>query len=131
LVLKPNPDDLLDLPRPLKALGVDPLVHDLRFVETTGIAARRLGLGWKFASAWDHQFTVSAGGLVSSGDGRITSTGAYARRTSATCSTWSGPSGREARKPPRRLPGDRTEHPTGMPMSANCSIADACGPGAC
>jgi glycyl-tRNA synthetase alpha chain len=50
VVLKPNPDDILErYIGSLKALGIDPLVHDLRFVEdnweTPTLGA--WGLGWE------------------------------------------------------------------------------------
>jgi glycyl-tRNA synthetase alpha chain len=50
VVLKPNPDDILDLyVGSLKALGVDPLVHDLRFVEDNWESPTlgAWGLGWE------------------------------------------------------------------------------------
>ena len=50
VVLKPNPDDILDLYiGSLKALGIDPLVHDLRFVEDKGESPTlgAWGLGWE------------------------------------------------------------------------------------
>jgi glycyl-tRNA synthetase alpha chain len=50
VVMKPNPDDLLDrYIASLKALGVDPLVHDLRFVEDNWESPTlgAWGLGWE------------------------------------------------------------------------------------
>jgi glycyl-tRNA synthetase alpha chain len=50
VVLKPNPDDILDLYiSSLKALGIDPLVHDLRFVEDNWESPTlgAWGLGWE------------------------------------------------------------------------------------
>jgi glycyl-tRNA synthetase alpha chain len=50
VVMKPNPDDLLDrYLGSLKALGVDPLVHDLRFVEDNWESPTlgAWGLGWE------------------------------------------------------------------------------------
>ena len=50
VVMKPNPDDILDLYiGSLKALGVDPLVHDLRFVEDNWESPTlgAWGLGWE------------------------------------------------------------------------------------
>ena len=50
VVLKPNPDDILELYiGSLKALGVDPLVHDLRFVEDNWESPTlgAWGLGWE------------------------------------------------------------------------------------
>jgi glycyl-tRNA synthetase alpha chain len=50
VVLKPNPDNILDLYiGSLKALGVDPLVHDLRFVEDNWESPTlgAWGLGWE------------------------------------------------------------------------------------
>ena len=50
VVLKPNPDDILDLYiGSLKAVGIDPLVHDLRFVEDNWESPTlgAWGLGWE------------------------------------------------------------------------------------
>jgi glycyl-tRNA synthetase alpha chain len=50
VVMKPNPDDILDLYiGSLKALGIDPLVHDLRFVEDNWESPTlgAWGLGWE------------------------------------------------------------------------------------
>jgi glycyl-tRNA synthetase alpha chain len=50
VVMKPNPDDILDrYVGSLKALGVDPLVHDLRFVEDNWESPTlgAWGLGWE------------------------------------------------------------------------------------
>jgi glycyl-tRNA synthetase alpha chain len=50
VVMKPNPDNILDLYiGSLKALGVDPLVHDLRFVEDNWESPTlgAWGLGWE------------------------------------------------------------------------------------
>ncbi|MBX3691135.1 glycine--tRNA ligase subunit alpha [Dokdonella sp.] len=50
VVLKPNPDDILDrYIGSLKALGIDPLVHDLRFVEDNWESPTlgAWGLGWE------------------------------------------------------------------------------------
>jgi glycyl-tRNA synthetase alpha chain len=50
VVMKPNPDDVLDrYVGSLKALGVDPLVHDLRFVEDNWESPTlgAWGLGWE------------------------------------------------------------------------------------
>jgi glycyl-tRNA synthetase alpha chain len=50
VVLKPNPDDILDLYiGSLKVLGIDPLVHDLRFVEDNWESPTlgAWGLGWE------------------------------------------------------------------------------------
>jgi glycyl-tRNA synthetase alpha chain len=50
VVLKPNPDDILELYLgSLKALGIDPLVHDLRFVEDNWESPTlgAWGLGWE------------------------------------------------------------------------------------
>ncbi|MGD9584462.1 MAG: glycine--tRNA ligase subunit alpha [Lysobacterales bacterium] len=50
VVLKPNPTDILDLYiGSLKALGIDPLVHDLRFVEDNWESPTlgAWGLGWE------------------------------------------------------------------------------------
>ena len=50
VVMKPNPDNILDLYiESLKALGVDPLVHDLRFVEDNWESPTlgAWGLGWE------------------------------------------------------------------------------------
>src|SRR5512141_3150344 len=50
VVLKPNPDNILDLYiGSLKALGIDPLVHDLRFVEDNWESPTlgAWGLGWE------------------------------------------------------------------------------------
>src|SRR4051794_14543103 len=50
VVMKPNPDNILDLYiGPLKALGIDPLVHDLRFVEDNWESPTlgAWGLGWE------------------------------------------------------------------------------------
>jgi glycyl-tRNA synthetase alpha chain len=50
VVLKPNPDDILELYiGSLKALGIDPLVHDLRFVEDNWESPTlgAWGLGWE------------------------------------------------------------------------------------
>ncbi len=50
VVMKPNPDDILDrYIGSLKALGVDPLVHDLRFVEDNWESPTlgAWGLGWE------------------------------------------------------------------------------------
>jgi glycyl-tRNA synthetase alpha chain len=50
VVLKPNPDDILDLyVGSLRALGIDPLVHDLRFVEDNWESPTlgAWGLGWE------------------------------------------------------------------------------------
>jgi glycyl-tRNA synthetase alpha chain len=50
VVLKPNPDNILDLYLDsLKALGIDPLVHDLRFVEDNWESPTlgAWGLGWE------------------------------------------------------------------------------------
>ena len=50
VVLKPNPDDILDLYLgSLQALGIDPLVHDLRFVEDNWESPTlgAWGLGWE------------------------------------------------------------------------------------
>jgi glycyl-tRNA synthetase alpha chain len=50
VVLKPNPDDILDLyVGSLKALGIDPLVHDLRFVEDNWESPTlgAWGIGWE------------------------------------------------------------------------------------
>jgi glycyl-tRNA synthetase alpha chain len=50
VVLKPNPDDILELyVGSLKALGIDPLVHDLRFVEDNWESPTlgAWGLGWE------------------------------------------------------------------------------------
>jgi glycyl-tRNA synthetase alpha chain len=50
VVLKPNPEDILDLyVGSLKALGIDPLVHDLRFVEDNWESPTlgAWGLGWE------------------------------------------------------------------------------------
>ncbi len=71
VVLKPNPTDILDLYiGSLKALGIDPLVHDLRFVEDNWESPTlgAWGLGWE---VWLNgmevtQFTYfqQAGGLA-------------------------------------------------------------------
>jgi glycyl-tRNA synthetase alpha chain len=50
VVMKPNPGDILDLYiGSLKALGIDPLVHDLRFVEDNWESPTlgAWGLGWE------------------------------------------------------------------------------------
>jgi glycyl-tRNA synthetase alpha chain len=50
VVMKPNPDNILDLYiGSLKALGIDPLVHDLRFVEDNWESPTlgAWGLGWE------------------------------------------------------------------------------------
>ena len=50
VVLKPNPDDILEIyVGSLKALGIDPLVHDLRFVEDNWESPTlgAWGLGWE------------------------------------------------------------------------------------
>jgi len=50
VVLKPNPDNILELYLDsLKALGIDPLVHDLRFVEDNWESPTlgAWGLGWE------------------------------------------------------------------------------------
>jgi glycyl-tRNA synthetase alpha chain len=50
VVMKPNPDDIVDLYiGSLKALGLDPLVHDLRFVEDNWESPTlgAWGLGWE------------------------------------------------------------------------------------
>src|ERR1700710_1564849 len=50
VVLKPNPDDIIELYiGSLKALGIDPLVHDLRFVEDNWESPTlgAWGLGWE------------------------------------------------------------------------------------
>ena len=50
VVMKPNPDDIVDLYiGSLKALGIDPLVHDLRFVEDNWESPTlgAWGLGWE------------------------------------------------------------------------------------
>jgi glycyl-tRNA synthetase alpha chain len=50
VVMKPNPDNILDLYiDSLKALGIDPLVHDLRFVEDNWESPTlgAWGLGWE------------------------------------------------------------------------------------
>ena len=50
VVMKPNPDNILDLYiGSLKAVGVDPLVHDLRFVEDNWESPTlgAWGLGWE------------------------------------------------------------------------------------
>ncbi|KJV36674.1 glycine--tRNA ligase subunit alpha [Luteibacter yeojuensis] len=50
VVLKPNPDNILELyVGSLKALGIDPLVHDLRFVEDNWESPTlgAWGLGWE------------------------------------------------------------------------------------
>ena len=50
VVLKPNPDNIIDLYlESLKALGIDPLVHDLRFVEDNWESPTlgAWGLGWE------------------------------------------------------------------------------------
>jgi glycyl-tRNA synthetase alpha chain len=50
VVLKPNPDDILELYiGSLKALGIDPLTHDLRFVEDNWESPTlgAWGLGWE------------------------------------------------------------------------------------
>ncbi len=50
VVLKPNPDDILErYVGSLKALGIDPLVHDLRFVEDNWESPTlgAWGLGWE------------------------------------------------------------------------------------
>lgn len=50
VMLKPNPDNILDLYiGSLKALGIDPLVHDLRFVEDNWESPTlgAWGLGWE------------------------------------------------------------------------------------
>ena len=50
VVMKPNPDDILDrYVGSLKALGIDPLVHDLRFVEDNWESPTlgAWGLGWE------------------------------------------------------------------------------------
>jgi glycyl-tRNA synthetase alpha chain len=50
VVLKPNPDDILELyVGSLRALGIDPLVHDLRFVEDNWESPTlgAWGLGWE------------------------------------------------------------------------------------
>ena len=50
VVLKPNPDDILErYIGSLKALGIDPLVHDLRFVEDNWESPTlgAWGLGWE------------------------------------------------------------------------------------
>jgi len=50
VVMKPNPDDLLErYIGSLKALGIDPLVHDLRFVEDNWESPTlgAWGLGWE------------------------------------------------------------------------------------
>ena len=50
VVLKPNPDDIVELYiGSLKALGIDPLVHDLRFVEDNWESPTlgAWGLGWE------------------------------------------------------------------------------------
>ena len=50
VVMKPNPDNILDLfIGSLKALGIDPLVHDLRFVEDNWESPTlgAWGLGWE------------------------------------------------------------------------------------
>jgi len=50
VVMKPNPDDILDrYIGSLKALGIDPLVHDLRFVEDNWESPTlgAWGLGWE------------------------------------------------------------------------------------
>ncbi len=50
VVLKPNPEDILELyVGSLKALGIDPLVHDLRFVEDNWESPTlgAWGLGWE------------------------------------------------------------------------------------
>ena len=50
VVLKPNPDNILELYiGSLKALGIDPLVHDLRFVEDNWESPTlgAWGLGWE------------------------------------------------------------------------------------
>src|SRR5436190_1961451 len=70
VVLKPNPDDILELYfGSLKALGIDPLVHDLRLVEDNWESPTlgAWGLGWE---VWLNgmevtQFTYfqAAGGL--------------------------------------------------------------------
>jgi glycyl-tRNA synthetase alpha chain len=50
VVMKPNPDDILErYVGSLKALGIDPLVHDLRFVEDNweSPSLGAWGLGWE------------------------------------------------------------------------------------
>jgi glycyl-tRNA synthetase alpha chain len=49
VILKPSPPDIQDLYlKSLVALGIDPLKHDIRFVEDDWEAyARRLELGWE------------------------------------------------------------------------------------
>ena len=50
VVMKPNPDDIVELYfGSLKALGIDPLVHDLRFVEDNWESPTlgAWGLGWE------------------------------------------------------------------------------------
>ncbi len=108
VVMKPNPDNMLDRTwSSLKALGVDPLVHDLRFVEDNWESPTlgAWGLGWE---VWLNgmeitQFTYfqQAGGIecrpvtgeITYGLERLACT----CRTSTTSSTWSG---RSVRKGP-------------------------------
>jgi glycyl-tRNA synthetase alpha chain len=56
VILKPSPPDLQELYlKSLESIGIDPLKHDIRFVEDDWESpnARRLGLGWEVgATGW-------------------------------------------------------------------------------
>ena len=126
VVMKPNPDNILELYLgSLKALGVDPLVHDLRFVEDNWESPTlgAWGLGWE---VWLNgmevtQFTYfqQAGGLecrpvlgeITYGLERLACT----CRTSTTSSTWCGRTGPHGtghlrrRLPPERSRAERLQ----------------------
>ena len=79
VVLKPNPDDILELYiGSLKALGVDPLVHDLRFVEDNWESPTlgAWGLGWEvWLNGMDKKKAAQPGGMGRLGESAGTSLG--------------------------------------------------------
>jgi tetrameric-type glycyl-tRNA synthetase alpha subunit len=104
VVMKPNPDDIVERYfGSLKALGIDPLVHDLRLVEDNWESPTlgAWGLGWE---VWLNgmevtQFTYfqQAGGIecrpVPARSPTVWNACACTCRTSTTSTTWSGPMG--------------------------------------
>ena len=49
VILKPSPDDILDLTSPLEAIGIDLAAHDMRFEEDNweSPALGAWGIGWQ------------------------------------------------------------------------------------